>query len=95
MTARTKAQSKIEESITIAEWPRNTRGQTNRAQMRTYGGHRLFDLRIWWHGDDDVMHPGKGFSCRVKDLPQVAAAVAEAMERAQALGFLDSDKDAS
>jgi Transcriptional Coactivator p15 (PC4) len=85
-----KAQS--EESFTISEWPRNTRGQTNRVSLRTYRGHALFDVRIWWTGDDGIaQHPGKGFSCRLKDLPRLVEATAEALKKAKALGFLNSE----
>jgi Transcriptional Coactivator p15 (PC4) len=65
-----KAKSKLEESIEIAEWPGNSRGQTIRVRSRSYGGHPLLDIRTWWTGDDGAVRPGKGFSCRLKDLPR-------------------------
>ncbi len=86
-----KAKSKLEENVEIAEWPRNSRGQTNRVTLRSYGGHALFDVRTWWLGDDHIVHPGKGFSCRLKDLPRLAAAVQNALERAKGLGLLDGE----
>jgi len=79
---------KLQEAITVDEWQRNGRGQTNRVSFRTYGGHQLFDVRIWWVGDDGTtLHPGKGFSCRVKDLPRLAAAITKSLEQARALGL--------
>jgi hypothetical protein len=87
-----KAPSKLEKNVEIAEWPRNNRGQTIRVSLRTYAGHPLFDVRTWWTGDDGtVQHPGKGFSCRLKDLPRLVEATAEALKKAKALGLLDSE----
>jgi len=88
-----KAKSKLEESIEIAEWPPNSRGQTIRVSLRSYGGHPLLDIRTWWTGDDGAVHPGKGFSCRLKDLPRLAQAVTEALKRARILGLVGEESE--
>jgi hypothetical protein len=86
-----KAKSKLEENVEIAEWLRNRRGQTVRVTLRAYNGHPLLDIRTWWIGDDRAVHPGKGIPVRIKDLPQLTEAVTEALKRAQELGLLDSE----
>jgi Transcriptional Coactivator p15 (PC4) len=84
--------AQIEESIPIIEWERNRRGQTNRVSLRSYLGHSLFDIRIWWTGDDGItQHPGKGFSCRLKELPKLQQAVTQALKCARERGLLDSE----
>jgi hypothetical protein len=73
-----KAKSKLEETIEIAQWPRNSRGQTIRVSLRSYGGHPLLDIRTWWTGDDGAVHP-KGLPCRLKDVPCLAVRTRDAV----------------
>ena len=82
---------KLEENVEIAEWLRNRRGQIVRVTLRAYNDHPLLDIRTWWIGDDRAVHPGKGISVRIKDLPQLSKAVTEALKSAQELGLLDSE----
>jgi hypothetical protein len=84
-----KAPSKLEETVDIAEWPRNRKGQVIRVGLRPYNGYALLDVRNWWVGADRAMHPGKGISLPVSSLPQLAEAIQNALERAKALGLID------
>jgi hypothetical protein len=86
-----KAPSKLEETVEIAEWSRGRKGQVVRVSLRAFNGHPLIDVRTWWVGDDKIHHPGKGAALPVRNLPQLAAAIAEALKRATALGLLDSE----
>jgi hypothetical protein len=86
-----KAPKKLEQNVEIAEWPRNRKGQVVRVSLRPYNGHSLIDVRNWWVGDDGEMHPGKGVSLPIRHLPQLATAIQKALERAKALGHLDSE----
>jgi hypothetical protein len=61
MTTRTKAPSKLEENVDIAEWPRNRKGQVVRVGLRPYNGHALLDVRSWWVGDDRASTQGRAF----------------------------------
>jgi hypothetical protein len=85
-----KAPGKLEETVEIAEWPRNRKGQAVRVALRPYNGFPLVDIRTWWTGDDKILHPGKGVSLPISNLPQLAAAISKALERAKALGLLNS-----
>ena len=78
----------IPEPLTVGEWWRNRSGQSIRVVLRDYNGHPLLDVRNWWTGDDGVLHPGKGFACRVKHLPQLAATIAKALTKARELGLI-------
>jgi hypothetical protein len=86
-----KAPSKLEETVDIAEWPRNRKGQAIRVALRPYNGFPLIDIRTWWTGDDKIQHPGKGVSLPLSNLPQLATAIAKALERAKALGLFGSE----
>jgi hypothetical protein len=90
-----KAKSKLKENVEIAEWPRNSRGQTIRVSLRSYGGHPLLDVRTSWTGTTGRCTRAKVFSCRLKDLPRLAQAVTEALKRARMLGLVADEGEGS
>jgi hypothetical protein len=50
-----------------------------------YEGHPYLSIRVWAKGDDGQMWPDKhrGFSVRLRELPDVAEAIAEALDLAE------------
>jgi Transcriptional Coactivator p15 (PC4) len=85
------AQTKLAAPVDIAEWERNRKGQVIRVGLRPYNGHVLLDVRNWWVGDDRAMHPGKGLSLPVRNLPELLAAVKKAHEKAVELGLVGGE----
>jgi hypothetical protein len=82
----------LEGLFRVGEWPRNSRGQTIRVSVRSYGCRPLLDIRMWWTGDDGAVRPVKSFSCR---LPRLAQAVTEALKRARMLGLVGDESEGS
>jgi hypothetical protein len=82
------ARRTLPEPIIISEWWRDRSGRSIRVSLNTYEGHNLIDVRTWWTGDDGKLKPGKGFACSVRHLSRLAAAIAEAIEKAGQLGLI-------
>jgi hypothetical protein len=51
-----------------------------------YEGHPYLSVRFWRRGDDGQFWPDRhrGFSIRLRELPDIAAAIAEALDLAEA-----------
>lgn len=80
--------------ITLAEWPKNQR-EVIRVELSEYRGQPLISARVWFHGDDDQLLPSKsGISISIKHLPQLAAGIAAALDRAIELGLVGALKEA-
>jgi hypothetical protein len=76
------------ETITIAEWWKNRRGESIRLVLSQFQGRGIFDLRTWYTQDGKLKF-GKGFAAEVRHLPRLAAAFAKAVARAHELGLID------
>jgi hypothetical protein len=58
--------------------------------LSEYEGHALVSVRVYTTGSDGIDRPTvKGVSMSVRKLPELAAGMAKALERAKALGLLD------
>jgi hypothetical protein len=72
----------------IAEWPLNRRERL-RVVLERYNGAWLVNIRKWFEADDGSIRPGRhGIALGVKHLPQLAAAVAQALASAVACGLV-------
>ena len=91
MDDRTVRREILPEPVTIGEWWKTRNGQSIRVALRGYNGHALIDVRSWWTGDDGVLHPGKGFCCRVAHLPKLAATIEAALAKARELGLVGDE----
>jgi hypothetical protein len=80
----------LAESLTIAEWWKNRRGQAIRVTLSSDNGRNLIDLRIWYT-TDGRMKPGKCFAAEVRHLPQLAAALTKAEAKATELALITDD----
>lgn len=73
----------------IATIRKNTREEI-RVDLTTYGGHRLFNARVWYQADDGTMQPGKsGVAFKAALLPVFAEAVFLALEKARDGGLCE------
>jgi hypothetical protein len=77
--------------ITIAKfWKNRRRNESVHVTLSEYEGHALVSVRVYASGADGCDRPTpKGVSISVRKLPELAAGLARALERAKALGLLD------
>jgi hypothetical protein len=73
----TRATEEVEGEI-LAAFPKNGRGEEVRLRAFEFKGLRLVDVRQWYPAAGGEMKPGKGLALRVDQLPDLAAAVAQA-----------------
>ena len=71
----------------IAEWPKNAR-ETLRVRLDEYQGRAIVDVRTWFD-DGGTLRPGRaGLTLAVRHLPELAEALAKALETATASGLI-------
>ena len=77
--------------IIVAGWQRNSR-EIIRVALDQYRGHEIIDVRAWWTDDKGNRRPGRsGLTLSLKHLPALADGLAEALQRARALGLVEAD----
>jgi len=75
--------------IIIAEWPRNSR-ELVRVCLDRFNKCNTIDVRAWWRDSNSTFKPSRqGLTLAVKHLPALADALAQAFQRAQALGLVE------
>jgi hypothetical protein len=69
----------------LATIPRPKDDEEIRINWCEYEGHPYLSIRFWCRADDGQFWPDKhrGFSIRIRELPDVAAAIAEAVDLAE------------
>jgi hypothetical protein len=78
----------MSEPVVIAEWALNRR-ETLRVELHQFKGTDLIGIRKWFVSESGALAPGKnGINVNLKYLPQLAAAVNEALAVARANGAL-------
>lgn len=85
----TRRHEPLSQSVTVAEWWKNRRGESIRVCLSAYEGRNLADVRAWFPGDDGKLKPGKGFAAEIRHLPRLAAAIVKAEAKARELGLID------
>jgi hypothetical protein len=88
--ARRKAPPIAEPKI-IDRWWKNRAHDAVYVRLTPFKEHTLIDIRVWVTPADGITRPGKGFSCTVKHLPRLHAALVKAMAEARALGLIDDE----
>jgi hypothetical protein len=74
--------------VIIAQWELNSR-ESLRVELHEYRGTQLIGIRKWFAGANGAMAPGKsGINLNLKHLPRLAAAVNEALSKAQRDGLI-------
>jgi hypothetical protein len=81
---RRQASPPPEQGRRLATIPRPKDDEELRISWCEYEGHPYLGVRFWRRGDDGQFWPDKarGFSIRLRELPDVAEAIAEALELA-------------
>ena len=73
----------------VASWPRNGR-ETIQVALDRYQGRDVIDVRVWWTDTNGELKPGRsGLTVSVRHLPNLAAALTEALAVAEQRGLLD------
>jgi Transcriptional Coactivator p15 (PC4) len=76
--------------IIIAEWQRNSR-EIVRVALDRFNNRETIDIRSWWQDGEGNWRPGRGgLTLSVKHLPALADGLADALDRARALGLIES-----
>jgi hypothetical protein len=89
--AKQSNQPKGERDIDIAvirEWKKGW-NELARVRLNTFDGAPMVDIAGWyWHIEAGELRRGKGFMTKIAALPELAAAINAALEKAQELGLL-------
>jgi Transcriptional Coactivator p15 (PC4) len=83
--------SKLTEAVEISKFWRNRKGDAVIVRLSPYEGHDLIDIRSWYTSTYGKLAPGKGLSCAVRHLPELAAALNRALVEARTLGLIDGE----
>jgi transcriptional coactivator p15 (PC4) len=76
--------------IIIAEWQRNNR-EVVRVTIDRYNNRDTIDIRAWWLDGENNWRAGRGgLTLAVKHLPALADGLADALQRARALGLVEA-----
>ncbi|WP_175361105.1 transcriptional coactivator p15/PC4 family protein [Bradyrhizobium sp. STM 3843] len=78
------------EPIEIAKMWRDRRGNALVFSLKSYEGRPFFDARLFFTDSDGRLKPtAKGITAAPRQLPEIAKAIAKAMEKAAELGLID------
>lgn len=77
--------------VTISKmWKNRRRSESVHITLSEYEGHSLINVRVYATGTDGIDRPTpKGVSMSVRKLPELAAGLAKALDKARDLGLLD------
>jgi Transcriptional Coactivator p15 (PC4) len=89
----TRPMPRLAESITIAEFWKNRRGESIRVNLSTYKGRNLIDVRTWaTDPTEGKLRPTtKGIATEVRYLPKLVSALAKAESKARELHLIPDD----
>jgi hypothetical protein len=83
----------LSEPVIVSEFWANRRGETIRVQFREFEGRALIDLRKHFTDKTGKLQATKkGLALVIARLPQLAAAINEALAKAHALGLIADPK---
>ncbi len=87
-----RAEPQLAEPVVIAHFWKNRRREAIRVALENYNGRNLVDVRQCYLGPDGKLQLSKkGIALCVRQLPELAAALNTAVERARELGLLDAE----
>jgi len=83
--------SPLSEPVTIAKfWKNRRRSESVRITLSEYEGQALINVRVYCTGTDGIDRPTtKGVAMGIRKLPELAAGLAKALDKARDLGLLD------
>jgi hypothetical protein len=86
---RNSGRSQSNDPVIIAEWPL-TRGERLRVSIEEFKGSRLISIRKWFVAEGGDLRPtSRGISMAVRHLPQLTAAVEDALTFASERGLVE------
>ena len=88
MTARRT----LDEPVVISKFWKNRRHDAIIVSLSTFEDRNLVDLRMHAMKEGRLVPTPKGLAMVVRRLPELAAAVMKALEKARELGLLESDE---
>jgi len=63
-----------------------------RAEISTFNGRQIFNIRRWYRAEDGSIRPTKkGLACAIRHLPALVALLADALARARTAGLLPNN----
>ena len=78
------------EPILIDQWPKGR--ETVQVRLDGYNKRNVIDVRCWYLDDDGNLKPGRaGITLQISQLPQLAVAVAKALQTAQSNNIIEDD----
>ena len=91
MTEAPAKTSPLDPPVTVLKmWKSRRRSEAVHVTLSEYEGHALVSVRIYATGTDGIDRPTqKGVSISVRKLPELAAGLAKALDKARDLGLLD------
>jgi hypothetical protein len=81
----------LAEPFTVAKfWKNRRRNESVHVTLSEYEGRALINVRVYATGADGIDRPTtKGVAMGIAKLPELAAGLARALEKARGLGLLD------
>jgi hypothetical protein len=91
MTEAPAKASPLAEPVTIAKfWKNRRRNESLHISLSEYEGQALINVRVYTTGADGIDRPTtKGVAMGIRKLPELAAGLAKALDKARDLGLLD------
>jgi hypothetical protein len=91
MTDAPAKASPLAEPVTVLKmWKNRRRSESVHVTLSEYEGHALVSVRLYATGTDGCDRPTpKGVSISVRKLPELAAGLARALDKARDMGLLD------
>jgi len=74
--------------IIISEWERNSR-EVIRVELDQFGGHFIINARVWFRAEKDLRLTKVGLALSTRHLPQLAAALANALATARHFNLVE------
>jgi hypothetical protein len=83
----------LTEPVEIAKfWKNRRRNESVHVSLSEYEGHTLINVRVYATGTDGIDRPTpKGVAMGIRKLPDLAAAVTQALAKARELGLIDDE----
>jgi hypothetical protein len=90
MTKKNRVQRPgIPEPVIVSDFWANRRGESVRVQLREFEGRPLIDVRKHFtNGEGKLQATKKGLALAIARLPELAAAINQALAKARTLGLL-------
>lgn len=93
LPATTHARDPLAEPVPIVKfWKNRQRNESVHVGLSKYEGHALINVRVYATGSDGIDRPTtKGIALGIRKLPELAAGITKALEKAHELGLIKGD----